>query len=185
MSPQGKALECLEVSQRLEAFVDQELGAAEQQAITRHLEHCQACAAEHRLALEVRNGLRQLPRFDLSHRTIQELHERISLRQHARQWRLAAAAASVALVASLGILWHQYYRVPDAEVAAATQQARFALAQVHRFSRFTGLTTQHVLASTTVGDDTIRRTTHLLAYSLETVARAQPAPEDSMQRGGS
>jgi hypothetical protein len=85
----------LEVSQRLESFVKSELEAAENAAVARHLEGCEACRAD----LEVERGLAEgmallsiRPRADFAATVMAALPEPAWARPRGTAWAWPAAA---------------------------------------------------------------------------------------------
>ncbi len=154
--PDG-AMTCTEVLERLEAYVDGDLAAAEAAAIEDHLEGCSACAAEHRLASAVRRELRALPELDATPAVLREITrsaQRARFREPSRRvptrrlaWtRLAAAMLATAMLGA-GLWWGILRQAPaepsaiadPARVAQATEEARYALAYLTRVNRRAGL----------------------------------------------
>lgn len=64
MPDRSETMNCESALDRLEAYVDGDLEDPRRLAIATHLESCPSCAAEHRLAVAVQTGLRQLPELD-------------------------------------------------------------------------------------------------------------------------
>ncbi len=64
---------CENVLDTLEDYIDGEFDDHRKSVVTAHLEGCPTCAAEHRLAIAVQSGLRQLPEVDAPAAILQEL----------------------------------------------------------------------------------------------------------------
>lgn len=142
------AMRCAETEEALAAYVRDELDAAAESRLARHLTQCASCAATAALAERVEVELAALPAFDAPPVLIDRIkaaaradRERPATfpRQpgagRAATRRLAAAAV---LAAGLAVGWWQFDRPPRpsrAEVAAAEREARYALALVARLGR--------------------------------------------------
>jgi len=137
---------CEAVTKDLEPYLAAELAPDDESRLARHLTGCSSCAAEAGLAERVAVELAALPAFDAP----PELIERIKAAARSEQApvvvlasrrprplvRMTAVAA--ALLAALAIGWWQMDRSHQpsaAEVAAAEQEARYALALVARIGR--------------------------------------------------
>lgn len=144
--------DCATAMEGIEAYVDGELAGAA--ALEAHLESCEACAAEHRLATAVRRELRALPELDAPPAVLRSVRLQAGGSRFARPyawvrkpaWAALAAAVFAAVLAA--VLWPGWLRQappeapPAADPAAVTQataEARFALAYMARVSRRAGL----------------------------------------------
>jgi anti-sigma factor RsiW len=149
----------------IEPYVDGDLEPAEAERLRCHLESCRACAAELALARRIQRELRALPQLDCPPEIVERVRREgaqtaqvLPFRPPAHRtgpampFRLAAAAAVLAVALGGGALFirsQQQPRQPDAaEVARATQQARYALAYLGKVNR---------QASLDVRDDVIAR----------------------------
>jgi anti-sigma factor RsiW len=143
----------------IEPYVDGDLDAAEAGRLRSHLESCRSCAAEWTLAQRIQAELRALPQLDCPPEIVERVRREgaqvLPFRSPVRSWtgyRLAAAAALLALALGGGALFvrsQQQPRQPSAaEVARATQQARYALAYLGKVNR---------QASLDVRDDVLAR----------------------------
>lgn len=161
-------LTCHDALDLIEPYVDGDLEPAEAGRLRSHLEGCRACAAELALAERIQTELRALPQLDCPPEIVERVRREgaqgaqiaqiLPFRLPARSWgaflpvRLAAAAALLAVALGGGIFFvrsQQQPRQPSAaEVARATQQARYALAYLGKVSRE---------ASLGVRDDVIAR----------------------------
>jgi anti-sigma factor RsiW len=156
-------LSCDAAEALLEPYVDGELAADEVVRLRAHLEQCRSCGAQLQLAQDVRSTLRELPELAPPTALLERVRSAAAqeLRPVAvhpsratplsaakaapRRWRPAAirvalAAAVAALLAAV-LLMRAPAPVspPSAQVARATEQARFALAYVGRVGRHAGL----------------------------------------------
>jgi len=139
MSQPVEIIGCDEVDDRLEAFLDGDLDATEAAAVAGHLNRCTRCETEHRLARDLLSELRALPRPDAPGSVLEGIRAEVDAEPlRFRTWSdglplRGLAAAVVALAIFGGVLW-QANRTPtgpsDAEIARATDQAKYALALV-------------------------------------------------------
>lgn len=148
----------------VEPYVDSDLESGEAERLRVHLESCRACAAELALAQRIQAELRALPQLDCPPEIVERVRregaqgaQMLPFRSSVRggtglPFRLVAAAAVLALAVGGGALFirsQQQPRQPSAaEVAHATQQARYALAYLGKVSR---------QASLDVRDDVLAR----------------------------
>src|SRR5206468_7903883 len=105
------ALSCAEALDLLEAYLDGDLPPGEADRVRRHLEACSACAAELSLAARIQGELRALPQPDCPPEVIERVRRAgrgevvpFPSREGAPRWRIAAAAALVALAVGGGAL---------------------------------------------------------------------------------
>ena len=177
-------LDCETAVEVLEAYLDGDLAAPRAAAVEAHLEACDRCAAELELAAEVRSGLRALPELDAPEAVVNRVLRQTVLREtdgshpfgHRRRrrpwgrpaWAALAAAAFAAVVVGLGF-WPAPSPPPEdaaadaAEVARATEEARYALAYVAQVSRRTGLKLRQDLLPEHLVDPSARSLTRILA----------------------
>lgn len=164
MSPRPEDRTCEPVIVELERFVDGDLPPEETAAVARHLESCAGCRAEARLAEEIRDELRALPRLDAPSHLVETV--KVTARREdaarTRRWSVLrpspvwALAAALLLAAVLTPLWMGPSStevlntevaggpigsppVDPAEVEKATAEVRVALAYVGQVTRRTGL----------------------------------------------
>jgi anti-sigma factor (TIGR02949 family) len=142
------ALPCEEALDLLEPYLDGDLPPGEMDRVRRHLEVCPACAAELSLAARIQRELRALPQPDCPPEVIERVRQAgrgevvpFPVRERAPRWRIAAAAALVALAVGGGALGvHlQHVRQQQEQVAQATREARLALAYFGKVTRKAGL----------------------------------------------
>jgi anti-sigma factor (TIGR02949 family) len=142
------ALPCEEALDLLEPYLDGDLPPDEADRVRRHLDGCPACAAELALAARIQSELRALPQPDCPPAVLERVRaagrgEVVPFpgRERAPRWRIAAAAALVALAAGGGMLGvHiQHEREQQEQVAQATREARLALAYFGKVTRKAGL----------------------------------------------
>lgn len=187
MSRQLEAMSCEEALERLEAFVDGELAGAKAAGLEAHLASCAGCAAEHRLALDVRRELRALPELETPPAVLAEVFRKVEASASPRRrlldlgrlrrprwldlrpapaWTALAAALLAAVVIGTG-LWlappaeEPAPELDPAAVARATEEARYALAYVGLVSQRAGLKLR---------DDVLIE--HLVRPSAEGLSRA-------------
>ena len=141
-------LSCEEALDLLEPYLDGDLPPDEAGRVRRHLDGCPACAAELSLAARIQSELRALPQPDCPPEVIERVRRAgrgevvpFPSRDRAPRWRIAAAAALVALGVGGGSLFvHiQHVRQQREQVARATQEARLALAYFGKVTRRAGL----------------------------------------------
>lgn len=174
MSRFDDTLRCEEVLDLLEPYLDGDLPPDEAARAAAHLERCPACAGELDLATAVQRELRALPQHDCPPEVLQKIRragagEVVSFRSRLAGWpvRLSLAAAVLALtVGGAAFFLQQRQDGPSpAEVAQATEEARFALAYIGKVSR---------KASLGLRDDVLRRrlvapATRSLTQTLEDI----------------
>ena len=140
-------LPCEEALDLLEPYLDGDLPPGETDRVRRHLDGCPACAAERALAARIQSELRALPQPDCPPEVIERVRRAgrgevvpFPSAERAPRWRIAAAAALVALAVGGGALGvHvQHVRQQQEQVAQATREARFALAYLGRATRRAG-----------------------------------------------
>ncbi len=131
--------ECERARQRIHRLLDGELtDAAERAGLDRHLEACSACREFQGEMLWLQEGLRSLPAAPLPDEALEQVWDRtvrtnkvVPFRRRRFDWRVAAAAAVIFMVAFLGIRSWQLPRTTagptQAEVARATQELRLVL----------------------------------------------------------
>jgi len=138
---------CEWVLERVEAFVDAELGPGERAAVTAHCATCGACTRELDLAIRVRRELRSLPSFQApAHLTDAAEREGlasptnvipIATRRRTRAVVRIAAAVTAAAVIVVGTIVWQHAREPqysEADVRRATAEMAMAFSYVDRYS---------------------------------------------------
>jgi len=177
--------ECAAVLPLLEPYLEGELSPAESKAVREHLARCAACAAELRLATDIRDGLRGLPELDAPPAVLAKVRTEAGAarvlplpRPEIRRPRPLALAAALA-VALLGavLLFHLLgsSRPPQPtpqEVARATAEARYALAYVGQVSRRAGLE----LKDEVLPRHLVAPAARTLTRSLEEIPEAASAP---------
>ena len=144
-------ISCADASDFLEPYLDGDLPPREADRLREHLESCAACAAELALAGRIQSELRSLPQLDCPPEVIERVVRRgrgevvpFPGRKEPLRWRIAAAAAVVALTLGGGSLFvhlqnQRLQHQRERQVAQATQEARFALAYLGRATRKVGL----------------------------------------------
>jgi anti-sigma factor RsiW len=134
---------CADVLERLEAWIDGDLEEGEAAAVEAHVDLCETCRAERRLAETVIAELRALPEFDVPETVLEAVHskirptpgERLHTFFEVSTFRPVAVAAAVAAVVLAVMVFspsprpteHQY---TDQEVARAVAETKLALAYV-------------------------------------------------------
>jgi len=142
--------DCEWVRERLDAFVDHELGDAGHAAVTAHCAHCGSCTLELEMAIRVRRMLRTLPAFEAPAHVIDAAERAIGSnatnvvalpgRRGVRTFRTAAlVAAAVTLIGAGAWIGAREYRVRQeeasrAEVQKATAELALAFGYVGRYS---------------------------------------------------
>ncbi|HEY4595496.1 MAG TPA: zf-HC2 domain-containing protein, partial [Thermoanaerobaculia bacterium] len=98
------ALSCEEALDLLDPYLDGDLPPGEMDRVRRHLDGCPACAAELSLAARIQRELRALPQPDCPPEVIERVRRAgrgavvpFPSGERAPRWRIAAAAALVAL----------------------------------------------------------------------------------------
>jgi anti-sigma factor (TIGR02949 family) len=148
----GESTYCDEVCEVLEPYLDGDLPRDEAERVRAHVASCAACAAELALAEAVQRELRALPELDCPPEVLERIRasrpqgaEVVPLRrawQPSRAARIASIAAALALTVG-GTAFLLQPRPPAqpsaAEVARATEEARFALAYLGQVNRKAGL----------------------------------------------
>jgi anti-sigma factor (TIGR02949 family) len=140
-------ISCADALDFLEPYLDGDLPPRETERLREHLGSCAACAAELALAERIQRELRSLPQLDCPPEVIERVVRRgrgevvpFPGRREPLRWRIAAAAAVVALGLGGGSLFvHFQHQREQQQVAQATQEARFALAYLGRATHNVGL----------------------------------------------
>jgi anti-sigma factor RsiW len=184
-------LTCHEALDLLEPCVDGDLEPAEAGRLRAHLARCPACAAELALAQRIQAELRALPQLDCPPEIVERVRQegaqilpfRSPVRGRAvlpfRIARLGAAAALLALALGGGVLFLRSQQPPRqpsaAEVARATQQARYALAYLGRVSRQASYDVRDDVLARRVVLPAARSVSHSIGLSLD-AAPEKPVP---------
>ena len=137
---------CEWVLERVDAFVDGELGEGERAAVTAHCATCGGCTRELDLAIRVRRELRALPSFKAPAHVINAAEREanaiatnvIPIPAHRRRMaeRIGAALAAAAVVAVGALVW-EHSRAPqytEEDVRRATAEMALAFHYVDRYS---------------------------------------------------
>jgi anti-sigma factor (TIGR02949 family) len=144
-------ISCADALDFLEPYLDGDLPAGQADRLREHLGSCAACAAELALAERIQRELRSLPQPDCPPEVIERVvragrGEVVPFpgRKEPLRWRIAAAAAVVALTVGGGSLFvhlqnQRLQTQKEQQVAQATQEARFALAYLGRATHKAGL----------------------------------------------
>jgi Putative zinc-finger len=190
-----RPLDCRQVLEHLEAYVDGDLDGERTAAVAAHLESCAGCAAEWRLADDVRHELRALPAFDTPPEVLRAVFQQVGaerFRPPARAdrrpaWAALAAAFFAMAVIGGGIFLSRETATPSEpagvdlaqadpeEIARATEEARLAFAQVARVSRQAGFAVREDL-----GEHLVAASTRSLTRALLLLPEPAPAsPEDA------
>lgn len=170
---------CEVVLDLLEPYLDGDLPPEEAARVAAHLEGCPACAGELDLAAAVQRELRALPQHDCPPELLRKIRdagagEVVPFRSRSAGWpvRLSLAAAVLALTVGGAALFLQRRQADPspAEVARATEEARYALAYIGKVSRKAGLGLR---------DDVLRRrlvepAARSLAQTLEDIPGTAP-----------
>jgi len=191
-------LDCQQVLEHLEAYVDGDLDETRAAAVAAHLEGCAECHADRSLAEDVRRELRALPALDAPPAVLREVFRQVGeerfrpppFRARRPAWtalaRSAVAASVLAAVVAGGGIFLSLDRAtvepagPDLaqadpeEVARATEEARLAFAYVAKVSRQAGLEVREDLGESLAAASTSGLTRALLFLPQPAPAR----PED-------
>jgi anti-sigma factor RsiW len=147
MSQRAEALSCDRVLDLIEPWIDGELERGPSLSMKAHLDSCSSCAAELRLAEEIRAGLRAMPSYEPPERLTKAVAEATEPTRAERIRRVLASTvlrpvpAAVAAAAVVAVLVIQPWRAPTevdfstSEVARATAETKLALAYVGGVSR--------------------------------------------------
>ena len=134
---------CADVLERLEAWIDGDLDESEAAAVKAHVDLCEACQAERRLAETVVAELRALPEFDVPETVLQAVHsrtrptlgERLRAFVEVSRFRPVPALAAVAAVVLVVLVLSPSPRpteqqYTEQEVDRAVAETKLALAYV-------------------------------------------------------
>jgi len=153
VSRSAETWDCQQVVRALEPWLDGELEAVDDSRIRTHLNSCDDCAAQSRLAEAIRSELRTLPELDAPAAVLASIRARTSrATSPPRRWTdlvarvprpawAALAAAVLVLAIALTTLWSPPAVSPEndaADIARATAEARFALARAGVFTAAAG-----------------------------------------------
>jgi anti-sigma factor RsiW len=140
-------MNCEAFRDRVDAFLDGELGADERAAMEAHAADCRSCAREMELARRIRDGLHALPVFGAPARVLETAAREaasskvvpLRARRAVRPRILAAVAAALALVSlavwsSLNQRASRAPEISDAEIRRATAEVALAFGYVDRYS---------------------------------------------------
>lgn len=192
MSKSPDQMDCPQILERLEAFVDDDLPAAEHALVSSHLDLCPDCSAEHRLALAVREELRSLPELDMPTRAVARVlaqtnkpswldraSEAIRATWLRPQWVGATAAAVLVAVVGVFLLNRPETTVvspeTDPAVAQAALEARYALALIGSVNHRAG----HQLRDEVLKKRVVDATRRGLGQSLERALDSVPETPES------
>lgn len=184
MSPHPENPDCSMVLERLDELLDRSLEPVEAGPLATHIGHCPECAAEHRLATQIRRELRELPELDAPAEVLEDLFLKTTRRRAPslpwnRLWlpsldsRWIALATASALVVALCVSVVLDRRPMSADgtdpmVARATLEARYALSLLGRASHRTGLELRHEILGERVFAPLNRETSQSLERALRT-----------------
>jgi anti-sigma factor RsiW len=178
---------CADVLERLEAWIDGELDESEAAAVKAHVDLCEACRAEWRLAEAVVAELRALPEFDVPETVLQAVRSKIgpTLRERLRAFievpriRPVPAFAAVAAVVVVVLVLSPSLRPPerrytDQEVARAVVETQLALAYVARIAHRAELRVKERVINEGAAAQTVRG----VRRSLQVIGEAGAAAEE-------
>jgi anti-sigma factor RsiW len=188
MTRNDDTLTCELALDLVEPYVDGDLEPAEAERLRSHLESCRACSAELTLAERIQAELRALPQLDCPPEIVERVRREgaqvLPFRSPVRRgtalpFRLAAAAALLAVALGGGAFFirsQQQPRQPSAaEVARATQEARYALAYLGKVSRQASLDVRDDVLARRVVLPAAQSVSHSIGISLG-AAPEKPAP---------
>jgi anti-sigma factor RsiW len=148
MSPRVDSNRCVDVLDRLDAWIDGDLDDAEADSLKTHVDRCESCRAERRLAEEVAAELRAMPDFELPERVLQTVRRKTqpTLMERSRVFfegstlRPATAVVALAVVVVMVLLISPRGgptgpRYTDQEITRATEETKLALAYVGSITR--------------------------------------------------
>jgi len=134
---------CARILERLDPWIDGDLADAEAAAVKAHVDQCESCRAEQKLAETVVAELRALPEFDVPERVVKKVRHktRATLAEGLRGFfgdfvsRPLPALAAVAAVVMMVVVLSPSPRptepqYTDQEIARAVAETRLALAYV-------------------------------------------------------
>jgi anti-sigma factor RsiW len=131
---------CEIIRDRIDDFVDDELGSVDRNAVQHHCTHCAACAGELALALRVRKGLRALPAFDAPARVIDAAARELDAPRifalpapRSRRWVVPVAAALAVAAGAVWLLAERTAPVGPTYSAAEVRQARDEMELAFRY----------------------------------------------------
>jgi len=180
---------CADVLERLDAWIDGDLDAAEADAVKVHVDHCESCRKEHHLAEAVVVELRSMPVFNVPERVMQTVRkdtrpplvERFRVFLEDFRIRPVPAFAAVAVVILL-VLVDSPWRRPaepqytDQEVARAVAETRLALAYVGSVAQRAELRIKERVFNEGVAAQTVRG----VRRSLQIIGEAGAATADPL-----
>ncbi len=148
MSRRVDPLQCAEVLERLEEWMDGDLGSEDGAAIESHIEGCAECGREHRLAVEIQSGLRSFPVHtlppnlaDAAVASAEKADSQAPIHRHwwggSRPVAVVAAAAAVVIAVVLIRPWYQPEPVSysEQEVQRAVEETKLALGYIGSVAR--------------------------------------------------
>ncbi len=187
MSPYVEGECCADILERLDAWIDGDLDAAEAAAVKEHVDHCDSCQAERQLAEAVVAELRSMPEFDVPQRVVQRIRgktrptlidrSRIFVEDHRiRPAPAFAVAAAVVLLVLVVSPWRQPTepQYTDREVARAVAETRFALAYVGSVAQRAELRVKERVLNQGAAGKTVRG----VRRSLQVIGEAGAATAD-------
>ncbi len=143
---QAEHLNCTQVAELIEPYVDDDLGDEPRSALLAHLGACAACAEDLRQATTTRDELGKLPEFDTPQPVLDAILDG-ARRERPRRWsrrlkgRPILAAAAALLLGATALWWRMQTQPAEpsqAELARASAEAHFALSLVATVTRSTG-----------------------------------------------
>jgi len=181
--------ECVEVLDRLDAWIDGDLEASEASRLQAHVERCSDCRKEYQLADEIRAELRGMPEFDAPERVLAAVREAsrptVSERLGGRLGWLtlrpvpaAIAVAAVAVLLFVIVPWGERpgAHYSDREIRRATAETRLALAYVGDAARRAERGVRRKVLEEREFPATVREISRTLSWAGETGAARPTAP---------
>ncbi len=184
------AFDCVDVLDRLDAWIDGDLEASEAARVKAHVDGCSGCREERQSAEEIRAELRGMPELDPPERVLALVRNR---RPIAKKWpgafnfpltlrpvQAAIAMAAAAILLAVAVPWGGRSGSPytDLEIRRAQAETRLALAYVGDAARRAERGVRKKVLDERDFPATVREISRTLSWAGETGA-AQPTVSPS------
>lgn len=138
---------CSDILDRLDAWIDGDLGESEAALVEAHIDRCASCRAERQVAEELAIELRSLPDYQVPERVLRAVRTRVRPTLWERLKRLLdgsmqrpVTAVTILAVVVLVVMvspWRDRSapQYTDQEIARATEETKLALAYVGSITR--------------------------------------------------
>ena len=178
---------CSDILDRLDAWIDGDLGESEAALVEAHIDRCASCRAERLVAEELAIELRSLPDYQVPDRVLRAVRTRVrpALWERLKRFLDGSMQRPVTAVAVLAVVvlvvmvspWRDRSapQYTDQEIARATEETKLALAYVGSITRRAELRVKEKIFDDGVAAQTVSG----LRQSLKIIGGAAAATADT------